>query len=61
MKDRILLCEYYECKGKCSKGKDADIKGYCQHCGEYYPQKGRVAIKNIKRQKQQRAMMRDMD
>ena len=39
-KDRLAPCEYYICKGQCSKGKEAEQKGLCQHCDKYRPRKG---------------------
>lgn len=49
-KDRIEPCLYYICAGECSKGREADHKGYCQKCSKYVP---RVRVKhlNIKKQK----------
>lgn len=35
--DRITPCEFYICKGKCSKGRDSDHNGYCQKCNKYEP------------------------
>ena len=40
MKDRLAPCIYYEFKGKCSKGFEAEQKGICQHCNKYLPRKG---------------------
>lgn len=39
-KDRLAPCQYYECFGKCSKNKEANHKGLCQHCSKYQPRKG---------------------
>lgn len=39
-KDRIAPCQYYIAKHKCSKDRDAEQFGYCQHCDKYYPRKG---------------------
>lgn len=47
-KDRTI-CEYYECFGKCSKGKEADYKGYCQHCKSWKGRKGAKLV-NKKRE-----------
>ena len=44
MKDRIEPWEFYECKGKCEKGREADHSGYCQKCKLYKP---RVRKKHI--------------
>lgn len=39
-KDRLAPCQYYECFGKCSKDKEVDHKGLCQHCNKYQSRKG---------------------
>ena len=49
MKDRLAPCIYYECKGQCSKGFEAEQKGICQHCNKYQPRKGSKSI-NKKRE-----------
>lgn len=43
-------CTYYECKGSCSKGKEADMAGHCLVCKSYRPRKGSVST-NRKREK----------
>lgn len=40
MKDREILCKFYICNGKCTKGKDAKFYGICQHCSLYEKKKG---------------------
>ena len=35
MKDRLAPCQYYICKGECTKGFEAEQKGICQHCNKY--------------------------
>lgn len=35
MKDRNIICKFYERHGQCKKGKEADLSGYCVHCGLY--------------------------
>lgn len=47
--DRITPCEFYICKGKCSKGRDSDHNGYCQKCNKYRP---RCKAKRINRKKE---------
>lgn len=37
MKDRNLLCIYYECANKCSKGRGCTIWGKMQSCRLYKP------------------------
>ena len=34
-KDRIEPCKFYICAGQCTKGRDANHKGYCQKCSKY--------------------------
>ena len=36
-KFRETPCKYYICKGSCEKGRDAEYKGFCQHCTKYEP------------------------
>lgn len=48
-KDRITPCKYYECKGECKKGRDAEHLGYCQKCDKYYP---RVRERHLNKKKQ---------
>lgn len=51
-KDREIVCKYYECEGKCSKGREGTFRHYCQKCNKYNPVKGRLpARKNLKRKK----------
>ena len=35
MKDRNIICKFYQWHGQCEKGKKADLTGYCTHCGLY--------------------------
>ena len=49
-KDRIEPCKYYICKDNCSKGRQADHKGYCQKCSKYGP-RAKVKHKNMKKEK----------
>lgn len=49
-KDRIEPCKYYICKDNCSKGRQADHKGYCQKCNKYEP-RAKVKHKNMKKEK----------
>jgi len=37
MRERTIPCKYYICKGECTKGRNAEHKGYCQHCDKYNP------------------------
>lgn len=52
MKDRNSPCVYYECKGKCSKGRVAEQNGICQKCSKYKPRKGFKDVGRIKRKKE---------
>lgn len=48
-KDRLIPCIYYISKGQCSKGREAEQYGYCQHCNKYKPRKGgKNLIREIK-------------
>lgn len=44
MKDRVIICKYYQWKGKCTKRKDgmADMNGYCQKCRAYVKDRKRL-------------------
>ena len=48
-KDRIEPCKFYICAGQCTKGRDANHKGYCQKCSKYVP---RVRKKHTNQKKQ---------
>ena len=49
-KDRITLCKYYVCAGKCTNGREAEHNGYCQKCGKYVP---RVRERHLNKKKQE--------
>lgn len=49
-RDRLTPCISYVCKGECSRGREADHAGYCQHCDKYEP-RARVKYKNLKKEK----------
>jgi len=49
MKFREIICLYYICKHECTKGKDADYRGICQHCNLYKP---RFKEKTLNKKKQ---------
>ena len=59
-KDRIEPCMYYECAGQCSKGREADYKGYCQRCDKYIP-RVHVKHKNMKKEKLDKIRSKEMD
>ena len=46
---REIPCMYYICKHECTKGKDADYRGLCQHCDVYKP-RAKERILNKKKQ-----------
>ena len=47
-KYRETPCKYYIAHGECQLGRDACHKGYCQHCGKYYP---RAKVRHINKKK----------
>ena len=47
--DREIPCKYYESKGACKKGREAEHLGYCQHCDKYYP---RARVRHLNKKKQ---------
>lgn len=49
-KDRLTPCKYYESFGVCSKGRTAEMKGYCQRCSKYEP-RVRERHRNVKKDK----------
>ena len=42
-------CKYYIAMGQCQKGREAEHRGYCQHCGKYEP---RAKVKSLNKKKQ---------
>ena len=59
-KDRQTPCVSYICKGECSKGREADHAGYCQHCDKYKP-RARVRYLNKKKQKLEKIRKKEME
>lgn len=57
-KDRQTPCKYYIAFGECSKGREANHKGYCQKCGKYVP---RVKERHLNRKKQKLEKIRGND
>ena len=39
-KDRERVCQYYECEGKCKKGRAGTFRDACQTCNKYNALKG---------------------
>ena len=54
-KYREIPCKYYVALGVCTKGREAEHKKYCQHCGKYCP---RAKVRCINRKKQYNEKMR---
>lgn len=52
-KDRETPCKFYVCAGECTKGREAEHNGYCQHCSKYVP-RARVRHLNKKKEKLQK-------
>lgn len=48
-KDRLAPCQFYICKGECSKGKNAEQNKTCKTCSKYRPRKG-FKVVNKKRE-----------
>ena len=40
MKNREIVCKFYEYEGKCTKGREGTFRGKCQTCNQYNPKKG---------------------
>lgn len=36
-KTREIICTFYECEGKCSKGRAGTFRHKCQTCNLYLP------------------------
>ena len=47
-KYREVTCLYYECKGMCKKGRNAEHNGICQTCSKYKP---RARVHTINKKK----------
>ena len=54
-KFREAPCKYYIAYGNCAKDRDADYRGYCQHCDQYCP---RARVRHINKKKQYNEKMR---
>lgn len=60
MKSREIACEYYNCEGSCSKGKEGTFWHSCQHCGKYSPRRGtRPARVDTRRRKAEKIMRKE--
>ena len=53
-KDRTVLCEYYICRGKCEKGRDANYLGLCQRCPFYKMSTHRKPFRTNNKRKQEK-------
>lgn len=49
-KFREQPCKNYICNGECQKGREANYKGYCQHCDLYVP-RANIKTENMKKEK----------
>lgn len=47
-KFKEIPCRFYIAFGVCQKGREAEHRGYCQHCGKYEP---RAKVKCINKKK----------
>lgn len=45
---RETPCKFYLAYMQCQKGRKAEHRGYCQHCGKYVP---RAKIRYVNRKK----------
>ena len=45
---RETPCKYYLAYGECTKGRNANYKGYCQHCNKYCP---RAKVRHLNKKK----------
>lgn len=57
-KFREVPCKYYIALGRCQKGREAEYKGYCQHCGKYEP---RAKIRHFNKKKQYNEKQREVN
>ena len=59
-RDREIACKYYECEGKCVKGREGTFYHYCQKCDKYDPIKHRRRQKkNLKKEKLEKIKMKE--
>lgn len=49
-RDRITPCKFYISYGSCEKGRNAEMRGYCQTCDKYEP-RAKIRHKNLKKSK----------
>ena len=61
MKDREIVCSFYEYEGCCSKGREGTFRKACQTCGKYRPIRGgRPARTDNRRAKREKISKREM-
>ena len=61
MKDRNIICQFYNYERGCSKGREGTFKKYYQTCQLYKAKRGAApAQKNLKKQKLNNAKRRDI-
>lgn len=55
-KDRETPCKFYVCAGECTKGREAEHNGYCQHCNKYVP---RARVRHLNKKKEELQKIRE--
>lgn len=62
MKNREIQCKFYECEGKCLKGREGTFYGSCQHCTKYQKKMGaRPNRVDTRKRKIEKYMKHDRD
>lgn len=63
MKDRNVICEYYNFEGNCSKGKEGTFLRACQKCRLYKAKGGYAPAtrKDLRKQKIEEERNRDFN
>ena len=49
MKTREIVCQFYICKGNCTKDKNDTLYGTCQKCKKYRKKEGAAPARTDKR------------
>lgn len=58
MKERNYVCEFYVRAHECTKDKDAEVFGICQHCSKYKKKAGSAPIRPDNRIKKMKKIMK---
>lgn len=63
MKDRNIVCKYYEFEGGCSRGRKGTFLKSCQTCRLYEKKPGYAPAgrRNLKRQKIEKELRKDFN